>query len=240
MICGKDFFDLQLRFAHRVVALSGLPLARALLDYTNLYARFGLGRGFDAAHPAWQAYLAGLAESLPQQQGWTHDFCRARLPEAGPPGVVARAGCFSYARLDGNRVRLHFGNAEHGARPPLGAHQQNQRLSELRALFAQMREREPMPPRVVGASWLYNLPAYRRLFPEAYLATAAPAGPRFRNMPLWGQLLDRHGALRPQVASLFLERLEAASSLEALAGCFPFEVLALEAPASVFYEFHRV
>src|SRR5439155_12564861 len=51
---AKAFFDLQLQFAHKVTRLSGLPLARALLEYTNLYARFGLGRDFDPAHPTWQ------------------------------------------------------------------------------------------------------------------------------------------------------------------------------------------
>ena len=51
---AKPFFDLQLQFAERVTALSGLPLARVLLEYTNLYIRFGLGRAFDPAHPAWQ------------------------------------------------------------------------------------------------------------------------------------------------------------------------------------------
>ena len=42
MTYAKGFFDLQLRFAHKVAALSGLPLAHALLEYTNLYAG---GRG---------------------------------------------------------------------------------------------------------------------------------------------------------------------------------------------------
>ena len=32
---AKAFFDLQLQFAHRVTVLYGLPLARALLEYTN-------------------------------------------------------------------------------------------------------------------------------------------------------------------------------------------------------------
>lgn len=40
---AKDFFDLQLRFAGYVAGLGGLPLERALLRYTNLYVRFGLG-----------------------------------------------------------------------------------------------------------------------------------------------------------------------------------------------------
>ena len=47
---SKEFFDLQIRFAGRVAELSGMPLAQALLDYTNFYVRFGLGRDFDAAN----------------------------------------------------------------------------------------------------------------------------------------------------------------------------------------------
>ena len=63
MIYAKAFFDLQLEFAQRVAILSELPLARALLDYTNLYIRFGLGRDFDPAHPSWREYLAGLQDT---------------------------------------------------------------------------------------------------------------------------------------------------------------------------------
>ena len=58
---ARGFFDLQLRFAERIAALAGLPLSRALLEYTNLYVRFGLGRDFDPAHPGWRDYEAGLA-----------------------------------------------------------------------------------------------------------------------------------------------------------------------------------
>jgi hypothetical protein len=38
---AKSFFDLQLRFANRVTSLSGLLLARAIMEYTNIYVRFG-------------------------------------------------------------------------------------------------------------------------------------------------------------------------------------------------------
>lgn len=41
---AKAFFDLQLEFAETVSALSGLPLARTVLEYTNFYIRFGFGR----------------------------------------------------------------------------------------------------------------------------------------------------------------------------------------------------
>ena len=60
MVFAKDFFDLQFSFAERVRDLSGIPLGIALLEYTNLYARFGLGRDFNVEHESWQTYLAGL------------------------------------------------------------------------------------------------------------------------------------------------------------------------------------
>ena len=62
MIYAKAFFDLQLQFAHKVAVLSGLPLARVLLEYTNLYARFGLGRDFDPEGPNQIIQVAGEDE----------------------------------------------------------------------------------------------------------------------------------------------------------------------------------
>lgn len=73
MIYAKAFFDLQLQFAHKVVDLSGLPLKGALLGYTNLYVRFGLGRDFDPAHPTWREYLAGLHGTNDDRE-WTYRF----------------------------------------------------------------------------------------------------------------------------------------------------------------------
>ena len=57
-----------------------------------------------------------------------------------------------------------------------------------------MHQAQRGPLRVVGASWLYNLEAYRRLFPASYVATARVLPDRFRHMPLWGQFVNRHGA----------------------------------------------
>ena len=96
---AKTFFDLQLQFAHRVTALSGLPLPRALLEYTNLYIRFGAGRDFDAAHPIWRDYLAGLPDANDGRE-WTYRFYLRRGQAMAAPAVVATFGCFSYALVE--------------------------------------------------------------------------------------------------------------------------------------------
>lgn len=234
MIYPKAFFDLQLRFAEKVALLSGLPLTQALLDYTNLYIRFGLGHGFDAAHPTWRTYLDGLgaAEDLRE---WTYAFYRRR-PDAAAPSVVATFGCFAYARPTPERIRLHFQNAETDGRSPLGLDRVRARQSELAALLAHVKRAQRAPLQVRGVSWLYNLDGYRRLFPISYLGTARAADPRFRHMPLWGQFVDRHGTLREPATRQFLANLERQSSPDSLDRCFPLQALEVEAPVEVFYD----
>ena len=121
------------------------------------------------------------------------------------PAVVATFGCFAYSRLSGERLRLHFQNAETDGRSPLA-----------------------------------RVDAYRRLFPPSYLATAHVIPRRFQHMPLWGQFLDRHGAVKEDRARQFLERLERESSPDGLEQCFPLQVLSLTAPVQDFYAFHGI
>ena len=170
---------------------------------------------------------------------WTYQFYAARGSRVSP-SVVATFGCFSYGRLGTDRIRLHFQNAEPDGRSPLGRACRDQRLIELRALFEHAKRTEPQPLWVVGASWLYNLNAYRRLFPEPYLATAHPLQGRFQHMPLWGQFVDRHGDVRTDMARQFRERLEQQSTLDRLDRCFPLPVLRLEAPVEEFCDFYDV
>jgi hypothetical protein len=93
---------------------------------------------------------------------------------------------------------------------------------------------------VIGASWLYNLPAYRGLFPPSYLATARVIDGRFRSMPRWGPFLDRRGAIRESVRREFLDRLGRQPGMDRLDRCFPLPVLSLDASATEFYDFYRI
>lgn len=240
MIYAKPFFDLQLRFAQKVSALSGMPVAQTLLEYTNLYIRFGLGRDFDPTQPTWREYVAGL-QTADDAGEWTYRFYLTRPAAVAPPSVVATCGCFSYARVGDDRIRLHFLNVETDEHSPLGRDRVEQRLADLSALFEHVKRTQRAPLRVLGMSWLYNLEAYRRLFPSSYTASARVAeAPRFRNMPLWGQFLDRHGQVKGSPARQFLERLERQPSLDGLSRCFPLPVLTAGAPVDEFYDFYGI
>jgi len=235
----QALLGLQVEFAQAVAARTGLPLPQALLDYTNLYVRFGLGRAFDAAHPVWREYVDGLAGAA-DPRAWTRDFHAGRPVAGEPPNLVATFGCFSYADLDGERIRLHFHDAETDGRSPLAKDRQDARRGELAALFAHVRRTRSGPRRVIGRSWLYNLEAYRRLFPPAYLATARPLPNAFRYMPLWGQFATRGGGIREEAAQELRERVARWAPGDDLGACFPLQALAVEAPAAELYRFFQV
>jgi hypothetical protein len=237
MVYAKAFFDLQLEFARKVAVLSGLPLEPVLLRYTNFYIRFGLGRDFDAAHPTWQAYLIGLQDAQ-DQPDWTYSFYLMHSERLAGPPVEATFGCFSYALSRGDRIRLHFQNADTQGHSSLGIACLGQRRADLTALFQHVKRTLPEQVRVTGVSWLYNLEAYRRLFPASYVATARVINDRFQAMPLWGQFLDRYGGVKEMMTRPFLARLDRQTSLEGLHECFPFQVLTVEAPVLEFYDFY--
>jgi len=172
-------------------------------------------------------------------RAWTRDFHARRTATVGPPNLVATFGCFSYADLDGECLRLHFHDAETDGASPLAKDRQDARRAELAALFAHVRRTRHGPRRVIGRSWLYNLEAYRRLFPAPYLATAHPLANSFRYMPLWGQFATRAGGIREAAAQELRERLARWSAGGNLAACFPLQALAVEASVTEFYRFHR-
>jgi hypothetical protein len=234
---SSEFFALQLRFADAAARVTGLPPERALLDYTNLYVRFGLGRAFDAGHPAWRRYIEGLHGAADRVE-WTYRFYGQESERIGEPVGVLRFGCFSYAMQDAARVRIHFNNVDPKTVSPLSIERLPLRLGELRALFGHVRRRHEQATTVVGTSWLHNLHAYQRCFPKAYADSATVAQSKFRNMPLWGQFLDRHGEVDPARAEPFLRCVSALTDARDLARCFPLQALAVEAPIDDFYRFY--
>lgn len=237
MIYPRDFLDLQWRFAEKVAAISGLPLQQTLFEYTNFYVRFGCGRDFRPDHPVWQEYLAGLQEAEDGCE-WSYRFYLTRDESLAAPPVVATFGCFSYALLPEHRLRLHFQNLDTEGSSSLGVRYEHRRRADLTALFEHVQQTLPLHTRAIGISWLYNIEAYRRLFPASYIATARTVTSRFQSMPLWGQFIDRHGALKEEMVRSFLTHLNEQTSIEHLHECFPLQALTVDAPVGEFYRFY--
>ena len=239
MLLPAEFFELNLAFARRVAALTGLSLAEALRGFTYIYLSFNLPRDFDAAHPVWRAYLAGL-EVAGDPAGWTAGFYRQRQLEAPKPLPELEFGCFSYSEWDGGRMRIHFRANDAFGISPLSRERLPVRLEELAGLFRHIRSHAAHLTSVVGGSWLYHLPAYRRLFPPAFLASAAVGEGDAQFFTLWGQFIDHTGQVKPALAQEFHQALENQTSLAGLLACFPYSVLRVEGPVEAFYAFYGV
>ncbi len=236
---SKEFFDLQFSFAEKVACLSRMSLARALFEYTNFYVRFGLGRNFDAEHASWRAYLAGLRGASDGRE-WTYRFYLKDAEATTAPPIAASVGCFSYAFQGQSTVRLHLRNADAELASPLGAARFEQRRAELTALFEHLKSSTEEDVTVTGASWLYNLDAYRRLFPAAYTSSRRVLRNRFRSMTLWGQFIDHRGQIKQPLQGSFASALAEHSAVADLDDCFPLKVLAVEAPVRHFYDHYAI
>ena len=212
-----------------------MPLREAVGEYTNIYVRLGMGAQLDLNNPEWQSYIATLEKTI-DKAGWTYEIHRRRVNFPTGPLIAARVGCFSYALLGTDSVRLHFHPEQGSVTSPLAEENWHFRRSELTVLFRSLKESSGVSTRVIGASWLYNLASYRSLFPKAYIERLQTVPHPFQRMPLWGQFLTRNRGVRKEAAHRFQACTEQAGSLATLAACFPFPVMSSIVPAICFYE----
>jgi hypothetical protein len=234
----RAYFEVQLLFAQTVAERTARTLSAACLEFTNLHRRFGLGR-IDGGSPSpeWTRYAAGLERcaSGPDRLEWTLAF----FAEAPPQPSAAQAfGCFSYELLDADRVvRIHFSNRDSAdGRGPLARAKADRRVAELGEMFGHVRTHHPGALTVMGGSWLYNLEAYRRLFPPEYAASVfQPERVRLDGTSSWGQLLDFRGCVKPAVRDALLRNL---GDLDIAAPWKAFPLRALGARSAI-EPFHR-
>jgi len=154
-------------------------------------------------------------------------------------------GCFNIgAPNDEGVVRIHFASKDNdGGAGPLSREKVGKRRRELADMFTDVRRTHGGSAQVVaGASWLYNLAAYRRLFPESFAEsrkvykspTMTIAG-----MPFWGQFLDHEENIKLALRDQFLANLQNIE-MEALWRLFPMPVMITRAPIAVFYDYYSV
>jgi len=233
------FFALQLTFADKIAALSGQSFQEMVLRYTAMYRILGLDWSLDPSHPVWQDYLQGMRQA-PADAEWSHQVYLARCDQI-PTHPTPNWGCFAYTYSpEWPSVHLHFANVDTSGVGPLSHQRQQARLAELRAMFTHIKQTHPDTIEVCGGSWLYNRPAYTRLFPPEYAASAQADRPHLIARALWGQFLHHDEQINQEIASLFLQRLSALEDMEQYAQCFPYQVLLTKAPIGLFYRFYGI
>jgi hypothetical protein len=240
------YLELQLIFARKVAASLDIPLAMALLEYTALYKILGIPGDFDAQQTAWQAAL--LVCTHDDAATRLHVLYRSRLDVIPKFTDGPHWGCFAYEfrahyGLHTQVIHIHFSNQDRSGAGALSHERMQIRLAELREMFTQVARAEPQATTVCGGSWLYNWPAYRRLFPPAYGASVVPDEPHYQFRALWGQFLRHDWTVNETTAAHFLARVatltEHASDAE-IAACFPYQVLLTACPIEEFYAFYSI
>lgn len=238
----RDFFDLQLRFAEAIADKLTIPVADAVLHYTNLHRRFGLRDVTpDGPHPFWHVYARKLFQlsSHDARADWTQVFY-AQSPDERLSYPDHVFGCFYFhASNDSEVVRLHFYNRD--PLGPLSKATAPQRGRELADMFAFIKRRFPHVSQVQGHSWLYGTEAYRRLFPDSYVQSRAviETDGRFQGMSRWGQFLDRDGKAKPALKQAFLRNLEQLDPGR-LWQAFPLPSFRVSAPIETFHSHYGI
>ena len=233
------YFEVQLRLARRMAELTGAPLGEVVRNHTNLHRRLGLGvPAFVEPGPAWAAYAADLeaSPSLANQVVLTQAAFRQAVEEVLPLTGQSGFGCFAHETPNAEGgVKIHFNNRDTDDEGgPLASAKQARRLAELAAMVRHIATTHPEATHIKGGSWLYHLEAYRRLFPPAYVATAAlHPGPHLTGTSTWGQLIDSREAIRPAVRDAVVANL-AALDPRAPWRVFPYQPLTPSAPVAVF------
>ncbi|MEZ4859854.1 MAG: hypothetical protein R3C14_01030 [Caldilineaceae bacterium] len=238
MAYSRAFFEFQLVFAQRLATRFQFPLPEALYHYTTFTVSFGA--------TDWAKYLAGLQQAV-DPVDWTYQwYLNHRDPDVTPDATLfydsPLFGCFYYTlKRQGTVARPHFLQNDQPGLRPLGRERLAVRQAELRRMFVFIQHHEPQAAIVLGNSWLYNLPAYRRIYPPVYTARLPIlAEDEFQYLSLWGQCFDRNWQPQLAVTTKVLQRLDNLDELSNLRDCFPYQIRRPQCPIDVFYQHFQI
>jgi hypothetical protein len=232
----RGLFNLQLAFAREVGRREFLPFVDAVESYAPLIRANGLIRG--SAH---MSFVEGANEVNLDDRAYEEYLKDARTGPI-PYHEGTRFGCCSYDyNRDERAVSMHFMNVEHGTVGPLSLEKLPLRRREMGEVMRDIKRKRSDAKEVRGHSWLYNLEAYRRIFPGSYTENLVPSeSPAiWRSMSSWGQFLDSELHLEAEKAELLMERLRKLPANEELSELLKPPLwlpLRAQGPISAFYE----
>lgn len=226
MSYSRAFFGLQLSFVDRLTERFSLDLAHTLQQYTTFTKAI--------APEHWGEYFAGLARATDRTE-WAYQWDlaqRAPGPQPNDNQLYGRAlfGCFHYSVHNDRTgqatiIRPHFIKNDRMGYRALGQERLAVRQAEVRRMFDHVHDHVPDAKTVRGHSWLYNLAAYRRVYPPFYTTTMpAVTDDEFQYLSLWGQCFDRNWQPKQAVTDELLQRLKTLDELANLRFCFPYQV----------------
>lgn len=239
MIFPKDFLSLQIEFANKVRELENIPLDKALFEYTSLPVRFGISfSSLSEDNLVWQEFISRLSKSDDLLET-AYKFHLEMMEDA--PAMRYQFGCFSYDALENERgVRIHFANNDTPEPGVLSAERVPMRMKELKNMFEEIKNKYPDFTFVISSSWLFNVNAFKRLFPASFTANLIPKKNDYHSLGVWGQFIDKRGEVKQSEKEVFLKKVDEARSKQDLENAFSLKDFKVEANISDFYSFYKV
>lgn len=240
-----DYFTLQFQFASQWSRITGKSLARSLVDETSLYRRV-IGKVHNQTNidPAWDKIMEemGEAQSPKEMADFLYQYYLHQNHE-NEEGTENQFGSFSFNYEESTKtIRVHFKNKSKAEKSDLAKEYVSERLAELKQMFEAISHRHPEAEWVLGHSWLYNLEAYKRLFPPAFVEKleSVPMGDSyFRTDAVWGQFIKKDGLVDSKKLTEFVSKIEEAKNVNELLQAFPFLPLQATSPVVQFYEYYK-
>lgn len=250
-----EHLELRLAFAKAVAAKQGIPLSKAIPRFTDLYRIFGLGGDPSSMPPemlkkrkAFEAVADANAENNDKLLDISYEYAKAQEAIARDE-IGVRFPPFDYEFDPDYRsvIYIHFNPmtsisrlTDEGEPSVLSREKRTEMIRQLRNMFASIKREMPDAKNIRGRSWLYNLEAYRSLFPERYIASARVTELELGATPMrgtWGQFFEKTGRLNQERTAQFLKNMETMNPIHPQEA-FPLQPLSAEAPIEEFYKFY--
>lgn len=251
----KGLFDTQYEFSKIMAEREGTTLIDAIEKYAPLLNK--AIRTEDEEKKLMPGLTdenlaeAGYAEVLERRKSYSKDGLKYHDEKEG------RFGCFYYRYNEVSKtVAPHFFNAEAEeefvegkdvSKGPLSKEKLDRRKAELTEMFRDIRTKHPDAKYVRGKSNLYNLEAYRRLYPPTYEVGDVDYDPALwkGNTDIWGQFLGGNNkapgeyGFKQELADGFLKKAKEVP-LERLVDAVPMPPRSAQADIQDFYDFYGI
>ncbi|HEY0010830.1 MAG TPA: hypothetical protein VGB97_02865 [Candidatus Paceibacterota bacterium] len=251
----KGLFDTQYEFAKIMAERRNIPLLDAVKKYAPLLNKAihteGEEKTLIPGLTDENLAEAGYAEVLERRKSYDRTGLNYRDEKEG------RFGCFYYRYDEATQtIAPHFFNAEaeeqfeNGqdvSKGPLSKEKLELRKAELAEMFRDIKTKHPDAKYVRGKSNLYNLEAYRRLYPPTYAVGDVDYDPELwkGNTDIWGQFLGGHDkapgeyGFKREPATAFLEKAKEVP-LDRLVDAVPLPPRSAEGNIQDFYNFYGI
>ena len=220
-----EYFDVQIQFAKKWTHITGDDLSKVLLEKTALYRRIIGKKAGEALDVNWVLVCQNITAEPHRASAIIYNYY-SRLPESRYTVHPHEFNSFEFDYYpERSTVKVHYNPTIRGERSNLGREFLQDRVADLKRMFEHIHQMHPDAARVIGGSWLYNLDAYKRIFPPTYtqnMVQLVPPQLSLTGNSVWGQFVDSQGAGKRDICQKFLLKVEEAITTEDLVNAFPY------------------